>query len=235
MAPLGLNAQTSAPTARQIHDRVGEILASAAIRSLPTGDTLVTWGRQGPILYHTISVSPSAVSSSLVRNDPFAGVLRTTWTGGQPSGFSVQWRQGDRTLADFVGTIRNGNLVVSGSRTDSLPIPMSTWAIADHGMDEHLVPAVLALRADGAIHPITVLRPFAMKWDTVWVTITRQHGLLNIVLNADAKVATRLRLTDAGRLLHASQLDGSSELRPLEFTPLASEYGRLMQAAAQRP
>ena len=74
--------QVSADQLRaRFHVHVGEILQNAGI-SIPSGDTLVSWANQGPILYHTIAVDSNGVKSSMIRNDPFVGVLKTVWVRG---------------------------------------------------------------------------------------------------------------------------------------------------------
>ncbi len=236
LTPASTPAQTDRAAAeRQFHDRVVEILANAPTGPLPAGDTLVTWAKQGPILYHTLSASPGIVSSSLVRNDPFVGVLTTRWTDGRPTGFSVRWRQGDRTTVELAGVVSPDGLTVSGSRSQVFRTPAAPWAIADYGMDEHFVPAALTLPADGQPHAVEVLRPYALKWDTVLVAVRIDHGLRSIVLGPGAKDETRLFLTEGGRLLGQRRADGTSELRALELTPLASEPSRLLRDGDRRP
>ncbi len=102
-------------------------------------------------------------------------------------------------------------------------------------MDEHLIPAALTLPADGQPHPVEVLRPYALKWDTVQVAVRIDRGLRFIVLGQGAKDETQLILTGGGRLLGQRRTDGTSELRALDLTPLASESSRLLQGGNRRP
>jgi len=151
------SAQASAE--RQFHDQVAAHLAGSPMGALPPGDTLVSWAKQGPILFHTVTLSGTVVSSGLVRNDPFAGVLTTRWRDGRPVGFSVRWVVGPDTTVALDGATSTAGLSIAGTRSQVLPTPTGAWAIADYGMDEHLIPAALALPRDGRSYALAVLHP----------------------------------------------------------------------------
>jgi hypothetical protein len=102
-------------------------------------------------------------------------------------------------------------------------------------MDEHLVPVALTLPADGQPHSIEVLRPYGLKWDTIQVSVRIDGGFKSIVLGPGAKNETQLILTEGGRLLGQRHTDGTSELRALELTPLASTASQLFVGSSRHP
>ena len=236
LSSQGLMAQL--PTAkgfeREFHDHVVEILRAAQISPLPAGDTLVDWATKGPVLYHTIALQPGVVRSSLVRNDAFGGILSTYWGTAGPDSFTVVYRRNDSVIVDLRGQVAGATLRITGSRTEALPIPTTPWAVSDYAMDEHLTPLLLRLPATGASHTVLVLRPYLLRWDTITTTIRAHSTTMDVIIDAGKAHENGLLLSSSGRLLHARRANGSSELRPLELSPLAAAYHAVRDAVPRR-
>jgi len=209
----------------QVHNHVVETLRGGAT-PLPAGDTLVSWTNQGPILYHIISVDPTSVRSSLMRNDPFVGVVKTEWSGSRPTGFEATWWEQGRATVQLRGRVVGSRLLISGSSNIELAVPDSSWTVADYGMDEHFVPLLPSITAGGPSGRVLVFRPYKMKWDTVSLSSIRGPSLNVVTIRGTKADSTRMLLAGQ-RLLYVERSGGAWEERPLELTPLDSVYHRL--------
>jgi len=160
-------------TAADIHARVTEFLATRSPRPLPAGDTLVSWNADHPVLFHTGSRDANGATAGMLRADRMFGWADVRWRGGRPRGFVVQWITPGSTAVDTLnvwGTVEGTGMRISRSHKPDtvLTTPNGSWAVADYGMEELLVPAFEA--ANESPSDLAVLRPYALKWDTLRVS-----------------------------------------------------------------
>ena len=199
-------------------------LGNARGGPLPAGDTLVTWARQGPILFHTIQRLQSGLTSSMLRNDGLIGVLTTSIASGTPNAFDVTWRNGASAVLSRRGQVRDTMLEITGDTAVRLPLPSGPWGIAEYGMDEHLFAIALVSAQPGKKQSMTVLRPYHLRWDTVTVDVERGPRMMRIAVDAGAADASDLFGTLNGRYLGSRRLSGQAEQHPLERTALWKDW-----------
>lgn len=207
----------------ELHARVTQAMAElAAGRMLPRGDTLLSWSPQ-PSLFHIIGGNADSLRSALLRWDQLLGVTESRWAGGAPLHFETRWTRGDSTLVAIAGRREGSALRITGSRDTLIPLPELPWAVADYGMDEHLVPLIGTFTAAGGPRTIAVLRPYLMKWDTVLVTVEQRAGV-RVATTVGGKARQTLVIPADRRLIWAKRSDLVSELRPLEGSARHAEY-----------
>ena len=219
---------------QQFHDRAVAFIARMAGRPLTPGDTFFTWNPDPGGMIHTVQVSASAVSSSLLRGgDGMIGTARVDWTNGIVQTFEIRWTRPDPggkglDSAIFVAGERTGEhlqLRTGGGR--AVPIPGGRWAVADYGMEEQLIPLIRALPRQAARTTVSVFRPYHLKWDTVFVSIRDTLGL-RLAEITRTENAHELMVIDAeGALLWIFRFDQPGERRPLEGTNRYLEYARM--------
>jgi hypothetical protein len=234
VALFGCSARTGVDNPEGVHADVVARLGRVPGEALPAGDTLVSWARSGPVLYHTVQVRNPELRSSMTRNDDLTGVLVTQHGARAPQAFRVLWREGTRTTVDRGGVVRDSVLAVTGDTALQLPLPATDWGIADYGMEEHLLPVALRGDRTGRARQLLVLRPYGLKWDTVAVSVVRRGDYFELVLNAGAASEEELLATADGHLLGRHRRDGSLEQRPLEFTPMWKVWRLAVAARSSR-
>ncbi len=218
---------------RQLHDEVARLIAGISRRRLPSGDTLVTWAKQGPILYHTVCLGDDSVASSMIRNDSLVGETVTHWAQGQPTSFATRWTRGDSTLVSVRGDVVGAELHVSGSRSVDLSIPALPWAVADYGMYDQLLPQLLGVPADRMPHRVAVLRPYVLRWDTLTVTAERAGDLLRIRETGSQNEREVILVYRRSAILVVGE-NQTMQRRPLEGTVRYAELMQLLNAQKDR-
>jgi len=205
----------------RLRERVATILAQAGDRPLPSGDTLVEFAKQGPILYYTIGGTRDSVTSSMVRNDGLVGWATSQWSRGRPTAFSARWADPQGVKVDIRGEVVGPDMRLHGGNTDHLVTPELPWAVADYGMDDHLVPLLRALPRDST-QAIAVWRPFGQKWDTLSVRTRMVDSVLLV-----SQGAITFGIAADGRLLMREDREQAAQRRPLEGNARFAEYRRI--------
>jgi len=201
-----------------------------ATRDLAGTDTLVTWSPE-PTLFHTATYSGFILRAGLLRGDAMVGTEEVRWEGGAPAAFDVLWTSRGTTPIALHGKRAGDEILIGGSRDTTLAVPTLPWAIADYGMESLLTPLVEADTMIGE-RRVVVLRPYALKWDTLGVTVTRTGDALVVTTRPGS--GEREVLVIAGhRLLWLRQPDTKAERRPLEGTSAFAEYTRLRAAVGE--
>lgn len=209
--------------AATIHDRIAEYFRIVPQGVLPSGDTLVTWRADGPILYHTAQRSGTTVRAGMFRNDALIGAAEVAWAANGPASFSVRWL-GNSPL-QLQGRVENGQLSLSGARDSRITVPTGAWAIAEFGMDDLMLPLIDQLSVNP--QPIAVFRPFAGKWDTVTASVS-VRGEFRVMQLVDSKGKRTWCATDARRqsCLWIQESTSATERRPLEGTETFKTFER---------
>ena len=226
-------AQAPQPSPAEWHDRIAAVMERASgAHPLPPGDTTVTWA-PNPILYHVVRTAPDSVVSGFLRADGMQGTTATGWAGGTVAGFRTRWVAGD-SVREIVGEVADSVLRITGTADTTLTLPALPWAVADHAMDEHLVPLIAALPTE-SVRRVAVLRPYLLKWDTVDVTVRRRgEALVATVRHADGERAVLL-IDAQRRLLWMRRYGQESERQPLPGTPLYEHFRRMRGTAVNQP
>ena len=231
-APVA-HAQREPADNPDFHASVAQVMTElAAGRALPGGDTLLSWSPK-PSLFHIIGGTADSLRSALLRWDQLLGVTESRWASGALLHFETHWTRGDSTLVSLSGDREGPVLRIAGSRDTVIALPQLPWAVADYGMDEHLVPLIATFAAAPEPRTIAVLRPYLMKWDTVIVTVGFRAGV-RLATTVSGKTRQTLVIPTDRRLIWAKRSDAVSELRPLEgslrhaeFLGLRAELGSL--------
>lgn len=196
----------------------------AADGDLPGSDTSFTRG-PAPAVLHTVGRTARVVESGISHGDGTVCTARSEWredtrrlplglapgslahaytaelSGGAGEGAYQVERQGRRLK---VAVTRGG-----ATRETLVPIPQDVmWAVAEPGMEEHLVPALLRFPVGTAGVKLAVYRPSAGRWDTFHAAVGPLPGarLVTLVAPAAAGAApgpVHLVITDEGDLLAA--------------------------------
>ena len=185
--------------------------ALAAQAPLPQGDTSLTMVGGSVTLTHTVARLREAVESGVSRPDGLQGSARSEFDGDLPRRYAVRWSRADTTVALQVD--RRGNrLQVSGARTALVSIPRNTrWAVADLGMEEHLIPTLRTLPAGTRALPVAVFRPYSDRWDRMQVSVFGVVGATLYQLQGEAGQLVRYLVTETGDLLYAESQDAGAE------------------------
>ena len=215
-----------------VHDRIAEYFRMVPAGVLPSGDTLVTWRADGPILYHTAQRSGPRVSAGMFRNDALIGAAEVTWSSTAPTSFGVRWL-GSSPL-QLQGRVEGADIVISGSRTSRTPVPAMPWAIAEFGLDDLLLPLLDRLTKEP--QRVAVFRPFAGKWDTLTAAASAREGF-SVLTVTDAKGKQTWCATDARRqsCLWIQESTSAVERRPLEGTDAFRAYSMMRTALIKLP
>jgi len=230
-----LSAQNDSAAAEVFHARVAAHMKDIAVRSLPPGDTLVTWHADSPVLFHTAVRDPDGVTAGMLRNDRIIGLADVRWSGGAPRSFHATWftiKTGILDSSDIRGDRRDSLLVVtrSGKPDTTLVLPSISWAVADYGMEELLLPAFDG-SGTGSPYRLAVLRPYGLKWDTLLVAErTRVSGRgWDVVTYTESGEQWRLAILDDHHLLWLRRSKyPDDDKRPLEGTTLGDSFRRLL-------
>ncbi|HEY0150590.1 MAG TPA: hypothetical protein VGB92_01255 [Longimicrobium sp.] len=182
-----------------------------AHRSLPRGDTSVTMAGEKVLLTHTVARSREGVESGLEREDGLQGTARSEFDEDLPRSYTVLWTTADTAIALQVQR-RGTRLQVSGARTATVPIPRNTrWAIADLGMDEHLIPTLRTIPQGTQGVPLAVFRPYSDRWDRLTVSVLGLVGATVIQLQSESGEIGRFIVTETGDLLYGEALQLGTE------------------------
>ncbi len=192
-----------------------------AHRSLPRGDTSVTMAGEKVLLTHTVARSREGIESGLERDDGLQGTARSEFDQDLPRSYTVLWTRADTSIALQVQR-RGTRLQVSGARTATVPIPRNTrWAIADLGMDEHLIPALRTLPEGTRGLPVAVFRPYSDRWDRLLVSVFGLVGATLIQVQTESGDHERYLVTETGDLLYSEEQPAGAEVLSSKRIPRA--------------
>lgn len=197
------------------------LAAQAPARTLPRSDTSVTMNGEKVLLTHVVARSREAVESGLEREDGLHGTARSEFDLDLPRRYDVLWTTADTSIALQVQR-RGGRLQVSGARTATVPIPRNVrWAIADLGMDEHLIPALRTIPLGTQGLPLAVFRPYSDRWDRLTVSVLGVAGATLIQLQSETGEVGRFLVTETGDLLYGESLAVGAETLSSRRVPSA--------------
>lgn len=197
------------------------LAAQAPARTLPQGDTSVTMNGEKVLLTHTVARSREGVESGLERQDGLQGTARSEFDMDLPRRYTVLWTTADTSVALEVQR-RGGRLQVSGARTATVLIPRNVrWAIADLGMDEHLIPALRTIPLGTQGLPVAVFRPYSDRWDRLTVSVLGLVGATLIQLQSESGEVGRFLVTETGDLLYGESLAMGAETLSSRRVPSA--------------
>lgn len=156
------------------------------LEPLPGADTSLTFqvSNRSIILLHTTARGRTRIGASLARNDGMVGVAFADVNASSITGYRASWTDSTSLRTQRV-TVRNGSLLVvrQGEPDTSVAIPAgSSWGIADYAMNELLTPVLMAIRRDGAEHPIAIFRPYTAHWDTGTVRVRTRGNFVVVAL-----------------------------------------------------
>lgn len=201
-------------------------LAAQAPSALPQGDTSVTVAGAKVLLTHTVARTREAVESGVSRDDGLLGTARSEFDADLPRVYRVRWTRADTSISLQVQRRGSSRLQVTGTRTATVPIPRNTrWAVADLGMEEHLVPALRTVPQGTRGLPVAVFRPYSDRWDRMQLSVFGVAGATLYQLQAESGETTRFLVTESGDLLYA-------EVQPAGEQALSSR--RVPQAGTRR-
>lgn len=225
-------AGAQALSAHELHDRIVAVFAARAMRTLPAGDTLVSWYGH-PVLFHTVARSANRIRTGMVRADSLLGTAQVEWQAGRVVRALATWTRGDSTEAEVALTVQNDSIRVAGTTSSSCPVPSHPWGVADYGMEDLLVPTLSSLPPSASDTRVEVYRPYAAKWETLQVSRRPiGDGALYELREKDGKRDWWL-VSPAGALVQIRREGQDFERRPLEETRLMSEYLRLSEQVSQ--
>jgi hypothetical protein len=231
-APSLAAAQGSPSDPKAFHDTVVAVMGRIASRPMTPGDTFVTWSPNPGSMLHTTAIEPTRARTSLLRLDGMLGTAETRWRGTTPESFESIWtRRGGKgadgdSAVNVRGTVVNGALdVTAGTVRRQYPLPTGEWTVADIGMEELMVPMLLAYPSSERGHDIVVFRPYHLRWDTLSVTVRVSDGLRTAETCEKSGTHELMAISKDNQLLWVWRFNTVSERRPLEtsarFTELA--------------
>jgi hypothetical protein len=228
-------AQTIVPDADVFRARAAAYMREAAVRPLPLGDTLLTWHAGGPVLFHTAVRDSGGVRAGLLRNDRMLGIADVRWSAGAPSSFRASWftvKAGVLDSTTITAVVRDRLLMVARTiRPDTtVTLPLTAWAVADYGMEELLLPAFEAI-GKNLPYQLAVLRPYALKWDTLVVTErTRVAGRgWDVVTYSSSDEQWRLAIENNQHVLWLRRSrHPDDDKRPMDGTARGASFLRLL-------
>jgi hypothetical protein len=201
VAPGALAAQGMSPgtTAAVPARAVADVRAAS-------GDTSLTMVGEEQVQVHAVARARDRVESSLSRKDGLAVAAHSEFDADLPRSYEVRVTRGDSTV-DLRVRRRGNRLQVEGTEVAAVPIPRNTrWAVADVGMDEHLLPVLRTLPEGTSGLPLAVFRPSIYRWDRLSASVANLAGATLIHLQDRDGAVTRLLVTDVGDLLYAETL-----------------------------
>jgi hypothetical protein len=222
-APSLAAAQGSPSDPKAFHDTVVAVMGRLASRPMTPGDTFVTWSPNPGGLLHTTAIEAMRARTSLLRLDGMLGTAETRWRGATPEGFESVWtRRGGKgaegdSAANVRGTVAKGMVdVTAGTLRRQYPVPAAEWTIADIGMEELMIPMLLAYPSSERSHAIAVFRPYHLRWDTLAVTVRVTDGLRTAEFCDKFGTHDLMAISTDNQLLWQWRFDDVSERRPLE-------------------
>lgn len=226
----GLAAQDDVASPAQLHDAVRSFIDTAARYRMPSGDTLLSWAHQHPVLFLTAGRDSEGVHAGLLRADRMIGIADVQLGSSLPLRFHVRWlepRGSTPAAIEINGAVRFDSITITGTRDIKLAAPRGRWAVADYGMEPLLAPAFAGL-ADGDTASIAVLRPYALKWDTLHVAVRVRPRFRVLSWVDESSEHWWLILDDHGRLLWLRRSKHpDAQVRPLPLSQLAAEFDAL--------
>lgn len=73
------SAQSDSAAIVAFHARATAYMKDIAVRTLPLGNTLVTWHAGGPVLFHTTASDVGGMKAGMLRNDRMIGLADVRW------------------------------------------------------------------------------------------------------------------------------------------------------------
>ncbi|HEX2205019.1 MAG TPA: hypothetical protein VHG91_17040 [Longimicrobium sp.] len=195
-----------------------EALARALPRELPAGDTSTTGTGRAVRLLHTVARGPDAIESGLASPDGAVATARSEWALGSIVRYTVLWSDTGAPVEHVVereGRQGRALRVRAAGRDTVVETPDQPWAVADVGMEEHLVPILRAPLLGGLQFPFAIFRPRTRSWDFYQATVRNAAGARLVSLADSAGVVTHLLVSDEGDLLVAGRPGGAEERLPL--------------------
>lgn len=202
-------------------------------RPMPGDDTTYTIN-DGAIFLHTAGFDGTGVVSGMMRADGLLGTATTTFADGVPVQYDALWTASGNEVRNHIAA-SGDSLTISGSNESTTSRPGIPWAVADYGMNEHLIPVLLRLPHTGAFGPLAIYRPYPDKWDSVQVSIQPLQGLLLAELRPlDQEPPMFLIFTASGELIYGENSDpGGARRVPLPGTPARELLDETMKALQQ--
>lgn len=157
------------------------------------------------MLLHTVRRTPGSVASSLTRNDGMVGVAESRREGGRLAWYHATWADSTPATREYRVAVRGDSLVAArpGAPDTAMAIPRGAWGVADFGMDEHLVEALLGLPRGETPHEWAVFRPVAGTWERGTAVVQERGGAVVAIVRTgdDASTVKVLVATPDGDLL----------------------------------
>ena len=219
----------SLPRSNDAHDRAVGIMRQLANRDMAGTDTFATWAPDLK-LFHTASYAADSSSAGLLRADGMVGTAVVRQGAEGPTAFDVVWTTPGAAPNAVRGTRAGNQIRITGSRDTTFAVPQLPWAVVDHGMESLLAPLMQADSARAA-RRLVLFRPYALRWDTLDVTVERVSG---VVIARAGTGRERFELVfSPRRLLWMRYPEMNTERRPLEGTAAFADYERVRAALGQ--
>lgn len=226
-----LSAQSPTMSAEELHDRIVAVMARNTSRSVPQGDTFVSWSPR-PVLYSTVRRHAGGVESSLIRADGMVGTAEASWTGGRPTLVRIRWTEPGKELLQVDARVEGEQLVISGGRDTTLAVPTLPWAIADYGMEDQLLPLIDAIAGGTDAQTIAVYRPYPNSWDSLSVRVEDRAGGRRVTLVDKEGERWTWMISAAGALVQMTRSKHADfERKPLPTSARVADYMRLREGA----
>jgi hypothetical protein len=194
---------------------------NAQARPLAHGDTSVTMVGEQVLVTHTVARGRDAVESAMRRGDGLTGSARSEFDQDLPRHYVVKLAKADTAVTLDVER-HGGRLRISGTRTETVPIPRNVrWAVADVGMEEHLIPALRTIPEGTRGLPVAVFRPYSGRWDQMQASVYMVAGATLIQLRSETGDASRFLITGNGDLLYAEIQAGGAKTTSSRRVPSA--------------
>ncbi|HEX8361950.1 MAG TPA: hypothetical protein VF613_17655 [Longimicrobium sp.] len=195
-------------------------LSAQGTRSTQADTSLTMVGDQ-VLVTHTVARTRDGVESGMNRSDGLTGSARSEFDQDLPRHYAVKLAKADTSVALDVER-RGGRLVISGTRTGTVSIPRNVrWAVADVGMEEHLIPALRTIPEGTRGLPVAVFRPSADRWDQLRASVYQVAGAMLIQLHTETGDASRFLVTETGDLLYVETQPHGSQTTSLRRVPSA--------------
>jgi hypothetical protein len=162
--------------------------ARLLLRPLPGRDSAISRSAHGSILLHTVERGANTIHVGFARNDGMVGTMQAQFDGRALVSYDAVWTDTSPTATTQRIERRGDHLFVRAHGRDSLvAIPPGTWAVADIGVSEFLVPALESLPRDGAPHELAVFRPYLGRWEAGTATARSLTGGFVVMLQLGEK------------------------------------------------
>src|SRR5229473_719983 len=156
----------------------------------------------------------------MTRNDGLVGTARARFSAGKVESYDALWTDTAATPRRIMLSVVHDSLLIRDpSRADTvIPIPATSWGVADYAMNEFLVPVFLARSADDVSFPFAVYRPYARHWDTGIASVRRlgENFIASYRVGADTLDVTLLITGEGDLLLGENAGPTGAQRLPLE-------------------